>query len=218
VIESFEYRGYAHLLTMLMRTHENLCFGDFPIQAEERKYFILLSERSSAYPQKFVQLGHEVGLHYDVSCYSALSSDPSDLLGVEMAMLGRLSGRPVRSISLHNPSLNGADPFRDVPGVQNAYADAHTTEIAYWSDSGGAWRDETMAAVERGAFPPRLQLLIHPVFWNAHPGDRWSRLEEFVSAQAETVRSVADLSREVWHRHTGVLEHDRREGARGGRR
>lgn len=254
MIESFEYSSYANLLTTLMRTNANVCFGDFFPEPPEGRYFIsrhdldmsletglrmaefehelgvratyfflfsspfynLLSEGSFAYPRKFIELGHEVGLHYDVSCYAALSSDPAALLRSEMTMLGRLSGRPVRSISMHNPSINGADPFRDMPGVQNAYADAHTTEIAYWSDSAGAWRDKTVQAVEQGAFPPRLQLLSHPVFWNDHPGDRWSRLEDLLVAQAETLRSVAALSRKAWHQHTGVLEHDRRVQGRGG--
>lgn len=170
----------------------------------------LLSEQHRDFPRRLTDLGHEVGLHYDVRAYAQLS-EPS-LLGsllMEAELLGKLSGTEVQSIAMHNPSTCGEDPFRNVEGFINAYADQFTKKMPYLSDSGGAWRDSTILALQ-GNIPPRFQLLIHPIFWGEDNADRWARLEDFTNLKVHEITVVTESIRTLWLQHAGVLEHDRR--------
>lgn len=170
----------------------------------------LLSEQHRDLPRQLVDLGHEVGLHYDVAAYAKLGRAPLvDSLIAEAEFLGNLTGIKVKSIAMHNPSIYGEDPFRNEPRFINAYADRFTKDISYLSDSCGAWRDSTILALQEN-IPSRFQLLIHPIFWSEDDADRWARLESFKIAKAHELTMMAEYTRRVWLEHSGVIEHDRR--------
>ncbi len=186
------------------------------------RFYNLLSGRFASAPRQIADLGHEVGLHYDLQMLETVDGQsPRELLHQQADILSRLSGRPVRSIAMHNPSLSGADPFRgddcnDCNDCKktfiNAYDDAFTRQIAYFSDSCGAWRDqahETLTGREED-IPPRLQLLIHPLLWGAEPGDRWRRLADWAAQQKNVLHEETRRIERIWREHPGVVEHDKR--------
>jgi hypothetical protein len=174
-------------------------------------YYNLLSEEYVTFPRRLAEMSHEVGLHYDVKAYAAIRGEKMlEALYTEIQLLSDLAGQPVRSIAMHNPSVYGEDPFRDMGTFINAYDDRFTKEIAYFSDSGGAWRNEPVDRFRKGDIPPRLQLLIHPFFWEEHTADRWERLTSFTRDRFKQIEEEAQRVREVWASHSGVCEHDRR--------
>jgi hypothetical protein len=173
-------------------------------------FYNLLSAPHRDFPRQLADLGHEVGLHYDVRAYAQLGQ-PSllDSLFMEAELLGRLSGTEVKSIAMHNPSIYGEDPFRNVQQFTNAYADEFTKEIAYLSDSCGAWRDSTVLAL-RESIPTRFQLLIHPLFWSEAHADRWARLESLLNAKVRELTDFAEWTHALWLQSAGVEQHERR--------
>ncbi|MBN1555052.1 MAG: hypothetical protein JXA11_09915 [Phycisphaerae bacterium] len=171
----------------------------------------LLSPPMREIPRRIVELGHEVGLHYDVPVLTD-APDPREALGKQCTLLAELTGRPIRSMSMHNPGWNGADPFRDDTEMINAYDPAFTRDIAYYSDSCGAWRDETHAVLTAGEIPPRLQLLIHPIYWGDGAGDRRTRLAEWSREHGRYVSDFLQDLESLWPTHKGVIEHDKRTG------
>lgn len=178
-------------------------------------FYNLFSEECCRIPRRLTELGHEVGLHYDLACYDLMSRDrpPLEVLVNEANALSQLCAEPVRSIAMHNPSVYGADVFQQVERFINAYDPRYTREIAYFSDSCGAWRDEAAAVFQGGEMPPRLQLLIHPIFWDERPGDRWARMDGLVEKQEESLHKSAAAVRTLWTRHAGVMQHDARSRA-----
>ena len=175
----------------------------------------LFSPDMLSVPREMVALGHEVGLHYDVAALEAWAPGAvGELLHKQAAMLSDLGGAEVVSIAMHNPSTSGADPFRngghgDVgKKFVNVYDDAFTREIAYGSDSCGAWRDDTYRLLAGDDAPPRIQLLIHPLFWEATDGDRWSRLTAWEAQKDQALAAAAEVARDIWRHHEGVKEHD----------
>ena len=162
-------------------------------------------------PRKLVALGHEVGLHYDVKAIAKSGSgDPSADLRAEAAALAGLARQPIRSIAMHNPSIYGDDPFAGEPGFVNAYDPRLSREIAYYSDSCGAWRDATVRAFQHPPLPDRIQLLIHPFYWAPEAANRWQRLDAWLQASQDLARQRAEYFRQIWTAHEGVAEHDRR--------
>ena len=172
----------------------------------------LLSKRYSSFPSSLAELGHEVGLHYDLGTLEGVNKDNlfEALASFQCEVLSNLTGAPVRSISMHNPSQSGADPFRGIREFINAYDGAYTRDIAYFSDSAGAWRDDFIRVLESQNIPPKLQLLVHPYFWAERDSDRWAKLEQSTLRKIDDVNLEARKLRELWAEHPGVIEHDRR--------
>ncbi len=171
----------------------------------------LLNEQNRSLPRVLTAMGHEVGLHYDLPILEGdPDRTPQEALTGQAELLGALAGQAVRSIAMHNPSLRSGDPFRGSAEFVNAYDEAFTDRIAYFSDSCGAWRDATHETLTTGVIPPRLQLLIHPIWWAEAPGDRWSRLAAWAAGQDAQTRAIVEKTGDIWRRHKGVAQHDRR--------
>ena len=172
-------------------------------------FYNILSESFCNVPRRLVELGHDVGVHYDLGVYETMDwVSPPALLHQHAGLLGALSGRPVQTISMHNPSTSGVDPFSASTEFINAYDPRFTEAITYISDSCGAWRNQASFLFEEAEIPPQVQLLVHPIFWQDRTADRWSRLDRFVADHVEGVYATAETIRTSWTRHSGVIEHD----------
>lgn len=181
-------------------------------------HYNLLAAGSSGVPRALVEMGHEVGLHYDAAAVAGFPRDVAcDVLRSQAMLLGELSGAPVRAIARHNPGLGGSDPMQAAKDFVNAYDPRFTNQIAYVSDSCGAWRDEAIALLGAGEPPPNLQLLIHPIFWDEQADVRWAHLERLREARVREVEAEVALLRDLWTVHPAVAQHDRRVEAQGGR-
>ena len=174
----------------------------------------LLSEDSRDFPKKLIDLGHEVGLHYDIM---AMSNDNNmskkDSLMFEIEILSNLSGKDIKSIAMHNPSIYGADFFADEKDFINVYNDKFTKDIKYFSDSCGAWRDEAYYTFTTLKLPDRLQLLTHPLFWGKTKGDRWKRLNAFIKKKHTKIKQLKKRTKNNWENHEGLIQHLKRKKA-----
>jgi hypothetical protein len=174
-------------------------------------YYNLLSPEHAGVARRIGELGHEVGLHYDLRFLQAFPRDRwEELLDEQARLLGTLSGRPVESLALHQPALVGEDPLRGRTRFLDAYDDRFFKEMAYVSDSCRAWRDSAWRMLTGGPVPDRLQLVLHPLNWG--PEDR-SREAIFAGIhaglRARLDQEERDLAEKV-SRHSGVLEHEAR--------
>lgn len=173
-------------------------------------HYNLLSGRYAGVANEVASMGHEVGLHYDVRAMEKWGvRDSLSALEAELDTLSALLGSEVKSISMHNPSVYGTDPFAHVEGVVNAYNLAGD-DVDYFSDSCGAWRNKTYKAFADNELKARVQLLIHPIYWAEGPGDRWQRLDDWAAERRDAIEEHVTGARELWMAHTGVLEHDAR--------
>lgn len=176
------------------------------------QFYNLLDNRYCEFPRRLTELGHEVGLHYDAELYARICPhSPQTALHRHAELLGLMANTPIRSIAMHNPSVQGADPFAEGTPYVNAYAKQFTTDITYLSDSCGAWRDHSVQALEKPAHIDCLQLLIHPIFWSAQHAGRQQRLADLLAQRNLQLESGAEWVRAIWANHGGVAEHDRRQ-------
>lgn len=173
-------------------------------------HYNLLSAENRVVPRTLVEMGHEVGLHYDATTVVDLVPDQAvEVLRAEAALLGLLADAPVRVVAQHNPGFGGIDPMQATEFI-SAYDPRFTQEITYISDSCGAWRDDAFAILNAADPPANLQLLIHPIFWDERALDRWAHLERVRQAHVGEVDAQAAAARAVWASHAGPTEHDRR--------
>ena len=175
------------------------------------RYYNLLAPEHARFARRLVELGHEVGLHYDVSfLLSFPRAEWKPLLRAQARMLGDLAGAGVVSIAMHQPALNGEDPFRGDPEFINAYEQRFVRDAVYVSDSCRAWRDESWSMLVTGAFPRRLQLALHPINWAEHDRDRETIFRSVHDEICEEVRRAGDELLAKIAVHSGVREHEGR--------
>lgn len=177
-------------------------------------YYNALSGPGAKAVRDLADLGHEVGLHYDAKVMAERGADMTAQLALELSILANLLGRPIRSIAMHNPSIQGADPFAGVDFAVNAYSKEIIEEGGYFSDSAGAWRDHAVQAIRAGTVPKRAQLLIHPFLWGVARGDRFARLSAWREGKQAGLGEAARQVEQIWAAHSGAREHDLREAGR----
>lgn len=109
--------------------------------------------------------GFEIGLHFDPSVYGCAGHDELERrLELECAILESATDHPVRSVSLHNPSLTGQYPLFD--GYRNAYDPEIFSDKNYMSDSCMGFRGkDPLEFLERAAGMP-IQVVFHPMQWS----------------------------------------------------
>ncbi|MGH8584103.1 MAG: hypothetical protein ACREWG_15280, partial [Gammaproteobacteria bacterium] len=100
------------------------------------RYYNLLAPEHGHLARRLAELGHEVGLHYDVNFFRSFPRrEWRQLLRAQAQMLSELAGAEVVSIAMHQPALNGEDPFRGDGRFINAYEARFVRDAVYVSDS-----------------------------------------------------------------------------------
>ena len=186
-------------------------------------YYVALTQPYNAFSsvgraavRALAEMGHEIGLHYDMTTYPASPDAWRDHLAWEVGALERLAGAPVRTLCMHQPFLGTPDPFRTLDGLVHPHDPRLQDGLVYVSDSCRAWRDETLLDALRPDGPDRLLLNTHPEVWLGRPGT--ARLDDLArilgDATAEHRAYFRREVAEVWATHEAPLRHDAREGAR----
>jgi hypothetical protein len=134
------------------------------------KLYNLLEKDSLSTLKRISELGHEIGLHYDIETYESYEQNLRRSLDNEVQMLERLLKKKISIVACHNVSLlNKNDPLVNVPDYQNAY-DRRFYDL-YASDSCRAWVLQDVRSLLDFTYD-RVQLLVHPVLWTEYPSDR----------------------------------------------
>lgn len=152
-------------------------------------YFVLLhSEFYNAFSEAtrrrlvaILELGHEIGLHYDPRFPDVRA---------EADLLSEYLQSPVSMIARHKPTSAGIDIDRE-NGLKNAYAKEFTSEIKYLSDSSQHWREGCLCG-NLGKYE-RMQVLMHGEWWNEKTEDSFA-----------IVQSMAELRQKEIGRHGAV--------------
>jgi len=117
-------------------------------------YYILLTgpynifhEKTSKAVRRLGELGHEIGLHYDLSTYPAKKEQASKRLRKEIDILEFVTGKQIKTIVMHEPFRGNQDIFLKQSGLINpSFYQKNDSGIRYISDSCRAWRDNNLIA------------------------------------------------------------------------
>jgi len=112
--------------------------------------------------QKIVQLGFEVGLHYETDFFELRHMDALEGILADVAALEKILHIQIRSVSQHRPA---SGTF--LKKLNEYYVDAYNQDLMhnvfYISDSGFKWREKTLGDVL--GTEDRIHALIHPLTW-----------------------------------------------------
>ena len=133
------------------------------------RFYNLASSRGRQVLSEIAELGHDIGLHFDVTQYDGSIDEIEERAVEECALLERLSGIQTSSLSFHRPARELLNRSGTYAGRRHTYEPAFFSDIAYVSDSNGGWHHghpTDHAAVADGT---AIQLLTHPIWWCAMP-------------------------------------------------
>ena len=155
-------------------------------------YFVLISSDfyniySSSTKKKItdiIDMGHEIGLHFDETCYDSDSDIVQNIL-FERSALESVIKMPVRTLSMHRPSRKVLDMNLEIDGMVNSYSNTFFRDIKYLSDSRRRWR-EPVESVISGEEYDHLQILTHAFWYNEINMDIHESVREFVNGGNES--------------------------------
>ncbi len=130
---------------------------------------------------EIVQMGHEVGLHFDLGRETRQSPSYRRLIETEIhaacERVEQIICRPVRSLSFQRsmPLLSGGSL------LLNGRVNADAQELRAWclSDAGGYWRHGEPLTQLNSHKGPVLQMILHPIWWGERHVLAPQRLQEF---------------------------------------
>jgi hypothetical protein len=154
-------------------------------------YYNLLSADISACVRRILDLGHDIGLHFDPTFYGE-TLDGATLVQAterERDLIASEFGAVPTSISFHLYGvLKSPMPEDDViAGMVNAYGRSLKANYGYVSDSNGVWRFRRLRTVLEEAKEERLQVLTHPEWWTPQAMPPRARLQRAIDGYASAM-------------------------------
>lgn len=157
-----------------------------------------LSRINRTHLRRMTDKGFEIGLHFDPMIYGEADADRlRECLDHEARLLATVSGKPVRSVSLHNPAINGQYPLFE--GYCNAYDSRIFSDGCYLSDSRMDFRGKNPYEFVQRVKEFPIQILLHPLHYSengdAYPEYFCRKFKSYIDTIDEEFRLNATYSR-----------------------
>ena len=140
--------------------------------------------------KNILQLGHNLGLHFEYSYYDEISSlqELTKKLYLEKNILESQFGNFFQVFSFHNPDTNNAINIdkNSIAGMINTYGKEIKSNYHYCSDSNGYWRFERLPDVIKNKKYDKLHILIHPEWWQKKSLSPKDRIKRCIDQRAKT--------------------------------
>lgn len=180
-------------------------------------YYNVFARENADIVRRIADAGHEIGLHYDLRTYPKEPGAAEDLLDFQASCLEHVTGMPVKSIVMHEPSAGHGDYFCESTRYVHPHAQRFR-DVAYISDSCRAWRDDRLLTSLAPSGPQRLLLNLHPELWlDVTVEDRIEYLHTVSAPKAAYHTNVYffEYMSSIWQKHEAVhLDKERRERER----
>ena len=124
-------------------------------------FYNIFSRSGQELVRHIESLGHTISLHFDPTVYEDIDAG----FAVEKEVFETIFRTRIATASLHRPQGFLDNNNRRLPMVRHTYEDCYFKDIAYISDSMGAflhWHPLDSEAFSSGA---AIQLLLHPIWW-----------------------------------------------------
>jgi hypothetical protein len=123
---------------------------------------------------KIIELGHTIGLHFDINFYYSQCSLPRNIINsmeyylkLEKDLLEKMFHQKITVFSFHNPELSNLLQVNKeyINDMVNVYSPYFKENYTYCSDSNGYWRFRRLEDILQEASAKKLQILTHPGLW-----------------------------------------------------
>lgn len=114
--------------------------------------------------KKIIQMNHWVGLHYHEISYKGYRNIEA-LIEKEIEVISSLFSIKMNIVSIHQPKVHILNGKFKTSKFTNTYDKNKFQDFRYISDSNKIWKDRHPYHIFKEVIYPRIQLLIHPMWW-----------------------------------------------------
>ena len=152
-------------------------------------YFVLLStefynvfsKETADILSQIIEMGHEIGLHFDEQRYNATSIDQmKDYVYKEASILEKALSVEVNTVSMHRPSKFTLDNNIEFEGFINSYSKKYFTNMKYVSDSRMHWRENIIDIIDSNEHD-KIHILTHPFWYSDEDESVQNKLKRFLN-------------------------------------
>lgn len=163
-------------------------------------FYNVFSKKSISFIQNIIELGHEIGLHFDEKKYVINNiNDIKKEIYNEIEILSQLINSEINTVSMHRPSQYLLNQNLDLGKVINSYSQAYFKEMKYISDSRMNWREDPFYNISSSDIK-KLHILTHPFWYSDKPETMDYKLKLFINEakneRFETLKNnITDLNK-----------------------
>ncbi len=157
-------------------------------------FYNLMEEEISHLLRKIIDLGHDVGLHFDSHFYKISNENELDeKLIFEKNIIEYLYGIDVKSFCFHITNDFTLQCHKShYAGLINAFSLEFQKNVPYCSDSNGYWRFSTLEEVLNSQEIKKLQVNTHPSLWQDEIMSPKQRVYRCAEIRAEKTKACYD--------------------------
>lgn len=153
-------------------------------------FYNIFSIESNEIFEKILNMGHQIGLHYDEQKYLTTSIDQiKEHIYSEAEILSRALSTQIKVVSMHRPSKLTLESSIELDGLINSYGKKYFGEIKYVSDSRMNWRENPIELIKNHEYN-KIQILTHPFWYSEEVESIQNKFKKFLN---EAVVSKYDL-------------------------
>lgn len=144
--------------------------------------------------KQILQLGHEIGVHFDCNFYDIKNEESLvKFLKLESDFLSSNFNVDIKVFSFHNPFAFELSCRKDnYAGLINTYSERFHSAIGYCSDSNGYWRYERLEDVLQNKKHKSLQVLTHPEWWQDEIMSPKQRVKRCIDGRSDKLEKMYD--------------------------
>ncbi len=158
-------------------------------------FYSLLEREIADLVNRLLDLGHEIGLHFDPGFYAEGKAQLSKLLRAEKKMLTETFQTEINAFSIHNPDTcadrTGMER-EQIEGMVNASTSEFRQSYSYCSDSNGYWRFRPLNEIIEDVTVERIYVLTHPGWWVPEPMSPRARITRCIEGRAAKTAVIYD--------------------------
>ena len=161
----------------------------FLLQTSEYNPF---EEEQAIMVRRILELGHDIGLHYDAALFERLDVNPEKVARQQIKLFEVFFETTIHAMSSHMPMRSGKTFYVD--DVIDTYDPLYMTKMKYITDSTQGWRAGVVT--RHLAQTPKIHLLTHDFTWS-QIGSHW---------EANLLLQVKDDMNVSWQRATERID------------
>ncbi len=167
-------------------------------------FYNIFDKSNSDYIKGLLDLGHQIGLHFD-EAYYGLNDTDSMIKNVEaeVQILENACNTNISAVSFHRPStfmLQSDIKLKN--GLVNTYAKNFIKDFKYISDSRRVWKEGCLCKLlEKSAVEhsnPKIQALVHPIWWTDRSMSSQDVMESFLIKKLVIIDSELEKNIQIY--------------------
>lgn len=148
-------------------------------------FYNIFEKKYSDIIYEIVNLGHQIGLHFDESIYKIENEiDLNNYIDKEANIIKDFFNIDIFAISMHRPSKWVLDNDIRFKKYINTYSKKYFEEFKYFSDSRRQWKEGCICNKINIDKYNKLHILIHPFWWTKTDINFNKRMVNFIKEKA----------------------------------